>query len=325
MESYFELFRRHGLKLWVSFFVGSLAATVVAGIFAFLIFLIGGIALFSSAGDVFSALEEAFDPFAPDPAAALEAVFSPGVIISLLMMFLLFIGVVLFYSGFTNAGMNTMMRNAVFEDRSSIETYFTQGFRYMMKMVGQIFLTGLFYIPAIILVTIGIFLMIYGIAEGGAGPVLGGFLLFLVAAALFIVLALVFLHAPVILVTENAGIWESIALSARLFKRSFGQVFISGLIVFLIYLAYGTFFFILGAIVGIATFDPEAVNAANTGGSGLQTFFNLIQYALTPLIQVLSLLAIFVRYRNRLRPVLYPEQNGNDGDGEIGGTKMIWG
>src|SRR5690606_40688221 len=119
---------------------GSLAATVVAGIFAILIFLIGGIALFFSAGDVFSALEEAFDPFAPDPAAALEAVFSPGVIISLLMMFLLFIGVVLFYSGFTNAGMNSMIRNADLEDRSSIELAFTKDFRYRTMMVGRILL-----------------------------------------------------------------------------------------------------------------------------------------------------------------------------------------
>ncbi|MEW9032244.1 MAG: hypothetical protein AB2404_05875 [Planifilum fimeticola] len=321
MDNYFELLRRHGWILWVSFCVGYLAAGVITGIAAVIIVFLGAIILFVSANDVLNELGASLNSFPPDPAAILEKLFSPGIVIPLLITIVLFIGIMLLYAGFTNAGMNTMMRNAVFEGRSSIETYFTQGFRYMLKMTGQLFLTGLFYLPAIILLAVGVFLFAYGIAEGGAPSVLMGLLLSLLSAALFIVLALVFLHAPVILVTENTGIWESIALSARLFVRSFGQVFLSGLIVFLIYLAYGVFFFILGAIIGISTFDPSGADPTETS-LGLELFFNLLQYVLNPLMQVLALLAVFLRYRNRLRPRLFPEES--DDGGEIGGTKTIW-
>lgn len=321
MENYFEVLRRHGLKLWVSFFVGSLAAGVIAGIAAVISILVGVITLFVSAGDLLSNLGEAFDADSPDPAAILENLFSPGMVIPLLITLMLFIGIMLLYSGFTNAGMNASVRNAVFEGRSSIETYFAQGFRYMLKMTGQLFLTGLFYLPVIILFSVGIFLVAYGIFEGGVPSVLGGMLLFLLATALFILLALVFLHAPVILVTEKTGIWESIALSARLFRKAFGQVFLSGLIVFLIHLIFGFALFMLGAIIGIATFDPSAADPTETS-LGLELFFNLLQYVLAPFMQVLSLLAVFLRYQNRLRPRLFPEDSGNGG--EIGGAKTIW-
>lgn len=318
MENYFGLLRRHGLKLWVSFFVGSLAAGVIAGIAAVIIILIGGITLFFTGGDSLGAVMEFFDT---DPSYALEKLFSPGMIIPAIIIAVLLVGLFLLCSGFTAAGTNAMMRDVVFEDRTSIERYFTQGFRHMWKMTGQLLLISLFHIPVFALFAAGVLSTLPGIIEGET-PSFAGILLFLlIGMALILLLTLIFLHAPVILISENAGIWNSIVLSARLFARSFAQVFLSGLIVFLIYALFTVGLFILGVIIGVVTFDPSAAHPAGTN-AGVELFFNLIQYVLTPLVQVFTLLAVFLRYRNLLRPRLFPEHGSN---GAEDGAKIFEG
>jgi hypothetical protein len=318
MENYFELLRRHGLMLWASFLVGSLAAGIIVGIAAVILGIISVIVLFAGAADALSSLQESLNPDSPDLFAYGDEFFSPEMIFPLLIIGLLFIGIFLLYSGFTSAGTNSIMQKTVFEDRSSIEIYFSQGFRYMFKMVGQQLLIFLLCLPVWIPLILGIVLIVYGSTAGSAGSFLGGLFLLLISIVLFVVLALAFMHAPVILVTENTGIWKSIALSFRLFKESFGQVFLSGLIVFLINLMFGGIMFVLGLIF----VDPPAASSADISIGG-DLFFSLLRWIVSFFIQVLSLLAIFVRYRNLLRPRLFPEKDDNGG--EIGGTRIIWG
>ena len=147
------------------------------------------------------------------------------VLISLLIFSIFFILAFFLYSGFTSAGMNSMVNHAVFEDRSSLQIYFAQGLRFMWKMAGQQFLLFLFFIPSIVLFALGIVIFAAGLMEGNESLLLVSLLPLLVATILTIVLALVFLHAPVILVAENTGIWKAIAL----FRPAFYAVLRAGL------------------------------------------------------------------------------------------------
>lgn len=318
MENYFELLRRHGLTLWLGNIVGSLVAGVIFAVMTIIIALIGLLLLVLIAGGMIGSIMDPFNPESPDPFAAAMDKAAVPVLIGLLIFSIFFILAFFLYSGFSSAGMNSMVNHAVFEDRSSLQIYFTQGLRFMWKMAGQQFLLFLFFIPSIVLFALGIVIFAAGLMEGNESLLLVSSLPLLVATILTIVLALVFLHAPVILVAENTGIWKAIALSGRLFTRSFGQVFLSGLIIFLINFAYGLFLILLSEFFGFNSFDPASSAELNPG---LQFLFSLIQYALGALVNVLWLLAVFVRYRNRLRPRLFPDENS----GTIGGMKTIWG
>lgn len=286
MASYFEQLRRHGIKLYLSFFLGMGISTV------FLLVILWVLALLTIAG-----AESFYLTFSSDANMATEAwedLFTNhliGLIFFLMVAPLLF----LLYSTFNSAGIYSSLNQAVSENHFSIGNYFSGGIKVFGKMLGQIILIALLISPLLIL-SIILSTVFIGIL-GEEGAILAVALIFIFSIPLALLLALGFIHAPVILVTEQVGIWKSITYSWKLPFKKFGQVFLSVLFV--------------GGISFIVWFPFMIVNTFVTilfgeiPGAIVTDLFQLLIY---PLILVLTLLFVFVRYKQNLRPVLFPQE-----------------
>ena len=131
MKLYFGLLRRHGVKLYLGFFLGFLISTL---------FLLGMIWLTASF-TLLTGGENFYLLFSEDPvltAQALEGMFTDN-IIGLILLSLLAPIFLLPYSSFNAAGMYSSVRQAVFEERTSIGAYFTGDSDTSVKCWGKPF------------------------------------------------------------------------------------------------------------------------------------------------------------------------------------------
>lgn len=249
MSTYTEILNRHGLKMWGSFIVGSLAAII-----PMMIVVVIGVILFVLIG--FSAVAglEHIDPLR-DLEALLSAFINPGTILIGLGFFAFLVLISLLTSAFTSAGSVGVVSEAILEDRSAVGTYFRYGFRRLFPMLGLHLVLFLLAIPPIIPFIIGIFFFATGEIWGGLFGIIG-VLLTIIA---YIAYSLIVMHAPTALIAQSKGVFESIASSFNAFYKKFGQVLLSGVILFGISIAGGTISLILEwLIVGVNPFDVNA-------------------------------------------------------------------
>jgi hypothetical protein len=287
-----DILRQHGVKVWLSNLVGSLAVGIV-GAFIFVLFflalmIVGGALLVGSLPSGISLDTMTGDEIIP----MLDSFFSSGTLL-ILLLFLLIGGILyLLLEAFQNAGSISVAVQAVAENKSDISTYFSKGFKYMLKAFLVYLLSSLAYLVPGLLLLIGI------IAAGMNSPVIGA-LLILIGLIGFFILGLAFMHAPYILISEDTDVILSLKKSFRLFTKAFGRVF-------------GSFFFAMLLTVAIVVVyllvSFVFVFLGNSGNQGVLAVMELIQFllqiAITPFIMMIITLMIAYRYHKYLRPLI---------------------
>lgn len=313
MPSFFQVFKKHGLMIALAILLGQLAAGFVGGIPFGIIFFIGIIAFFVIAGN--DGLLDAQGTH--DPTGLSNTLHDPALWIMGGLVFLLFLVVALIIAGFTQAGSFAVTEEAVAENRSDIGTYFSKGFKLAFKMALVYLLQFLAGLAIWVLIILGIVLC----ATGGTVGIVAGVIVFLLCLVLAILLALAFLHAPAILVAEKVTPTRAIALSIRLLRQSFGEVFATGLGLFAIGLIY---FFLYLLVMGASMIpmidqfkemmmNPHALSGSQPPQAFLMSnalaqlgsmFFSLI---ISPLMMAMTTLLITYRYHKCLRHHVNPE------------------
>lgn len=303
MESFGTYLKRHGLKLWLFNLLGIIASSTVLvflGVIIFFLALLTGFFTIYSLGNV------PVDLTSPDFGDQLATIFQYaslgviGIILFLLIYFLL----VALVSSFQSGGQYAVANEAIKFDRVNIGTYFTSGFKNVFKLFLLSIISFFIYLPALILIGIGIWMMVpfndFVLIIIGSGIIL-------IAILLIFLVSIAIIHAPFILVAENSGIIQSLIYSFRLFSKKFGQVFITCLSVFGVFLLYLFGEGLINLPVLLSILDPTSIFFAISA-----IIVNLLQIAYRiaglPLMVSISGLIIAYRYYKYLRPSIFTQQ-----------------
>ncbi|OYD08334.1 hypothetical protein [Paludifilum halophilum] len=292
MSTYFRLLGRYGFPLWgtlllgtILFFLMYIMATLLFYLVCFLFLLIAG----GSAAAMESAVTD------PD---MLAATFGPVAVIGLILLFILYYVSLFFIMSFHMAGSHGMINQVALDETFSLKTYFITGFLYFWKMSLQFLLISIFFIPVVlVLAMMRIFLIPFEgtpLFDTLTTIILIGFLV----VYLFYLLAVLF--APTILTVENMGPWKSLKHSFRLFFKSFGKVFVTGVFTLVPYLLYIGVFTLAIALLGPAGDSPSGLKI-------LSIFLFLFLFGLIfPLIQAAMMLVPALRYKMHFRHWVAP-------------------
>lgn len=289
-QSYFGTLKRHGVKLSVALFPGYLFHVAMAYLAAFLLII--------------------FAVFIGAVASVLDAEPSEHgkIVLGAVFFLLLFLAGTLPQSFFT-AGAYGAAAACVFRGKSTISSFFSEGFRNLWKMFGQQVLLVLFLMVALLLV-----IFPFGLLVRTEEPPHILIFLFLLILAGYLWVSL---HAPLFLVVERTGVWNSILLSFRLIMKKPGQTLLSGLFALAILLGI----LLLAASI-LIVLPLLFMNLMEENGAvaalvilGILCFLPVIPYAFAA-----ALLAVVHRYSTRLRHVLFPESHQ---DGEAAGAAPV--
>src|SRR5690606_35164531 len=224
------------------------------------------------------------------------------------LFLLLFLAGTLPQSFFT-AGAYGAAAACVFRGKSTIGSFFSEGFRNLWKMFGQQVLLVLFLMVALLLV-----IFPFGLLVRTEEPPHILIFLFLLILAGYLWVSL---HAPLFLVVERTGVWNSILLSFRLIMKKPGQTLLSGLFALAILLGI----LLLAASI-LIVLPLLFMNLMEENGAvaalvilGILCFLPVIPYAFAA-----ALLAVVHRYSTRLRHGLFPESHQ---DGEAAGAAPV--
>lgn len=310
--SYFSLLRKHGLKIWLSNLLGNLAASMVVAVATFILVFAGMIIVGATAGPLLMGLNENMTE--EELLQAMNQLFSsPGVVITLLILFLLFFIFILLPTAFQTAGSIAVATEAAAFNRSDIGTYFSKGFKYTGKMFLFFLLSSLLY--SAVFVVGGISLPLF--ATDSAGGIIIGILLILVSLILAVVLGLALMHAPVILIAENTSVTRAISKSFYLVKRAFGRVFGSAFYSFLIAMGFFVAFFIVMFVLALIM---AGFSSASGGEDGVSVILSLVgnligmvfSWVAGPVITTLTSLLIIYRYFKYMRHWINPNSPGGE-------------
>jgi hypothetical protein len=314
LYNYFNTLKKHGLKLALAMLLGNLVTSLIFTGTLILLTILGGLAI--AIGGVALQLERQFEQLGEIPLEALPEVLatvfaSPSFLIFMLLFFLLLFAVSFVISGFQTAGSVAVTKEALTENRTDIGSFFTNGFQFIGKMTGVLFLSSLPY-----LLPIGLFLAAITLLT--TGYIVVGLLLLLTGLVLAVAIAMALMHAPIILIAEKTGVTRAISLSFYLFRKAFTRVFGSAFYSFLIYLG---FFTLTGSLLFFLFAAPERVTTSFPGSTTLDipltmlSMFGglpelIIQLLLSTVLTMLTLLLITYRYYQYLRIYIHP--NGTE-------------
>jgi len=212
----------------------------------------------------------------------------------------------------------------VFRGHSSIGSFFSAGFGNLWKMFGQQVLLLLFFMVPVLLLVLPFGLLVEtGDPSESFLAVPAGLLIIL----LYVGYALVSLHAPLFLIVERTGVWDSIRHAFRLATRKLGQTLLSGLIALALFFGILLLFLLISVVifVPLGIFLNEGEIGEVAGGLlsvllGLLFLLLVLPYAFSA-----SLLSIVHRYKSRLRSFLFPDEPNREGmvggeaPGHVGG------
>ncbi|TCS96657.1 hypothetical protein [Hazenella coriacea] len=319
MPSFSEIFKQHGLKMYASVLLGNLVVffTALAAYFVFILLAFIFIGLF------FATTLGGFDPSNPD---SLDSLFSTGLSTGFVIMgilgFMIFMVGVSLLTAFLQAGTISVTIQPILEGSLSIGTFFVQGFKKMWKMF-LLNLTILFLpsIPIILLIVFTVFAFNMG---SGLGLFIG-IVLVLATLLLSILCYLLFFHAPIVLVAENAGVFDSVKASIQLCKSKFGRVFGSSFYYFgIYYLLYSIgslilIFLISALISGVTTdnLDDFLFYSLNTFSTVSNLYNFLIGWWVSPFFLTIVSLLVTLRYYKYLRPTLGLAPIENTGSNQL--------
>lgn len=294
MESYMSLLKRHGMKLWGGFLLGNLATFIPVFV---VIFMFMFVVIFAVSTSGLALAEHAID----NPVALLEMIFSPSLIAIALLLALFGIIVGLFTSTFITAGSIGITAEAVTADRGTVGDFFSFGFRRLFPMFGLMLVLFLLAIPILFVAFFAA--TSFAAASDVPGEGVGSGLFFLLLTLLlFALYGLMFMHAPVSLIVEQKGVFDSISESFNTFKNNFGQVFLSGIIALAISIAGYLVLTIISSIVGFGS-----INHLEDRSLISSSLLNIVFFPLTCAIQMFVVSSIVFRY---LRIIKQPPVTG---------------
>lgn len=269
-----ETLRRHGLKLTAINAIGIISMLFVILIFyaICMVTILAGIDL-TNLNDVDQAFEDSTGFF--------------------FVLFLIYIGVMLFIQSFYGAGIYKATARAVFEDDVSVSDFFSGGSRYWKKLL----LYSLLLIPIFI---------IYGLVMMGITyPFMDTPLVKLIdfiTIVLFILLTGAVSFGLIMIVQENVGPVKALKLSLQLLKKAPGSVLWTIFAIFLIYMGSSLVVALVGTILSFLFFD---VSQMNEPSPGMFIFiFLLIVFAVLFIVTIIMVYQMN-RYRNVLRFKLF--------------------
>src|SRR5690606_34629814 len=115
---------------------------------------------------------------------------------------------------------------SVFENRSSIGSYFQHSFRHIFRLTGFQLAIILLMLPLFLMIAAGQFLFDKFVGQDFH------FLFVIFSIILLLLSYTLFLHTPIFIIRYRMKIWRSIGLSFRLFFKKPFRVFFSGLLFF---------------------------------------------------------------------------------------------
>lgn len=278
------LLRQHGLKMFGTNLLGMFIATMAANVLSFLAYIV--FMVFYLAGAVSIGLISHLT------SSEMWTIVGMIIFMIILVLFYLVIYIVAFLpQGFTVAGSYSMVTEVVWQNRFRFNTYFKHGFSKLKAVIIQLFLIGLLFIPFLFLPILSLILSSVGagfaFVEGGTfdpNYIGAGMIIFFILSwipSVFFFLSV--LYAPIILIAEDRGPWQSIKDSVRLTFRRFGRVLSTALVGWLYGLLPLLPYFLLIPIV-ILFQDIDAVVTIGAIIMILYAFLMFILYAFTPLI-----------------------------------------
>ena len=295
MGTYFSLLRRHGLKLSWAYFIGQVAIQLIA-----LIILLLWIAAIVILGLVIGGIStvHADNPIPYFPATDFITVVT--VLISAPAIILYAFGT----EAFTISGIYGSIKELMESGKARVKTFFSFGWRYLWKMTGQILLF-LLLLALSLIIPVG--LIILFIATESILGILLAILIGLITFVWTCYYLIVFVHAPIVMVYENVGAFQSVPLTFRVIRKAFGQAFLTALSLLLIlFIGYililipTMFAGLLITLVEASAGDAEIIITL-IATPFLLLFFLLI-IAISVLVSVAIHLCLMYRYINHLRP-----------------------
>lgn len=299
---------RHGLMLTLANFLGSILF-VMLYLVAYVFIALVAFAFLAILGISTGGLE---DPFANIGDESVGVVAGLTMILFYLVYFLL----ILLFNSLMLGGAYGSSIEAVFDNRSSLGTYFTAAFRYFWRLTGVQLVILLLSLPLILILIIPLVIFeTMGMSDNG-----GIILIWLLFAFVGSIIPwMLYLHAPILVIKENVGAWKSVSLSFRLCRKAFGTVLASSLAYMLTYLAILAVFVILLIILllpfglTLSELDSDAVSGVAVL---LAVLLILIYYFIgMPFSYASAHLVVVDRYKRLLRPLILPPTPGTDGSG----------
>ncbi|MDR6226506.1 hypothetical protein [Desmospora profundinema] len=285
MPTTWEMLKKHGLKMWGTNLLGHLLTYAVLSViyfilyFVFVIFFIALFAFVEGGGA---------DPFQDGFVAMMGFILVVSLVFGLISA--------LVYS-LVVSGSFSMVSEVVWRDRFQFATYFQHGFRLLWKTIQQMLLLCLLSIPICLPFFFSLFGLVWSLDHGDGSSVILLALLTFLSLIPILLFTLATLHAPVILVAEERGPWQSLKDSLHLFTNRFGTVFRSGLSLL------GFFFFYPVAM--IPSLLMMAAGEANEALALLSILFYLLSIAVIflalPFVQIACQVSIVRRYKEHLR------------------------
>lgn len=312
------LLRRHGLKMYGTNLLGSFIASTVSYILVFFVYIVFMV-LFGVGAIAFGFV------YGMSNSDQLGIVGSIILGIIMVLLYLVMYIVAFLPYAFTISGSYSMVTEAVWKDRFRFATYFKHGFSKIKAVIGQMFLLGLLFIPflllpitSLLLSGVGMgFAMVDGAALNPNHIGIGMIILFTLSWIPFALFTLSVIYAPVILIAEDRGPWQSIKDSIRLSFRRFGRVLSTALIAF----GYGLIpmlpFLLIFPIV-ILSQDNDVMAIIGVIAMLLFTMFSFLLY---PFIQIAFQVTAVRWYKAYLRKHVVADDNdpGPWGDNGIYG------
>lgn len=288
------LLRRHGGKLYLIHLIG-LAGTFIFFIVLYIISYILAL-LFGLSSFLLIDYTESFS--------------SGTIITGFVLLYLVFGFLTSIIMSFYLGGIYKPTAQVVFENKTSISEFFTQGFRYWGKNI-------VFYILTMLLTTIFIFIMafLYGLFLETSVVYLLDFLGFIA----YLIFASCLIFAPILIVQENMSGFRALTNSFRIFFRAPLSALVTLIVSAIIALiSYGILIlgilliaFLFGLNI-LQTLDPFTAISSSIGAISAILLVVLF-YCAVPLPLTLTIILLYQtkRYRDVLRPKLF----GTTGNG----------
>lgn len=297
MQSLFK----HGLKLTFANFLGVLMniffSFLLGGVFYFFVFLTVLGTVLGKGAHALSDTEQ------------LNDLIGSVAMIPIIIIFVLYLLAVMVLQSMLIGGLYGSTIESVFENRSSIGTYFTYSFRNLWRLTALQLLIFLLGMPIFIFV---LFVNLLVVELFGEGFIPLAIIFSIIIGFLFLTL---FLHTPIFIIRLRTKVWKSIGYTFRLLIHNPFRILLSGILFFgTIVLINGLYTLIvvtpawLGYFFMGGSLSVEALQILLTIYSFLAGGFWL--FLVLPFSGIVSLLLLIRHYRQHFHPIVEEIEGG---------------
>lgn len=293
---------KHGVKLTFANFLGILLNFVLTFLATIGFYLAIALVVFGTLGAVSGI--QFFTDFDFD-LNQFDAVAGSIVSIPIIIIFVLYMIVLTILQSMLIGGLYGSTIESVFENRSSIGTYFVYSFRNLWRLTGLQFAILLLGIPVFAVMFFGnlLFAQVFG-EEYIVIPIV----LSVIIGLLFFTL---FLHSPIFIVRLRVKVWRSIGLAFRLLMENPFRVLLSGVIFFgTILLIHALYLLFVGLPALIGYYLLEGMISTGLLNLLFGTYVFVISLiwglCISPFSGVMSMLLLIRHYRQHLHPLIEP-------------------